>query len=210
MVDPIFVIYLLSRLKVSLNIYSLYIWTYHQLMRKIVYHVATSLDHFIAHSDGSTDGILPEGDHVPDYLEHLKAYDTVIMGKNTYEFGYQFGLKPGLPAYANMMHYIFSKTLNLDPIHQQVKVIKEDYLGCIKQLKQESGTDIYLCGGGQFAGLLLDSELIDELKIKLNPVIFGEGIPLFGASKKKVDLQFQDSKVYQSGVLLITYKVVYS
>ena len=178
-------------------------------MRKIVYHVATTLDHYIAHSDGSIDGFVPEGDHVADYLEHLKVYDTVIMGKNTYEFGYQFGLKPGLPAYANMMHYIFSKTLILDPIHDQVKVIKDNYLDCIKSLKQETGTDIYLCGGGQFAGLLLENELIDELKVKLNPVVFGEGIPLFGSSTKQVALEYQSCKQYESGVLLVSYKINY-
>jgi len=33
------------------------------------------------------------------------------MGKNTYEFGYKFGLKPGQRAYPHMTHYIFSNSL---------------------------------------------------------------------------------------------------
>lgn len=36
-----------------------------------------------------------KGDGVARYLKDLEAFDTVIMGRNTYEFGYKFGLKPG-------------------------------------------------------------------------------------------------------------------
>ena len=49
-------------------------------MRKLVYDVATTLDHFIAHEDGSLDGFLFDGEHVPEYLARLAGYDTVVMG----------------------------------------------------------------------------------------------------------------------------------
>ena len=83
-------------------------------MRKLVYHVAMTLDNFIAHEDGSINGFAPfaEGEHVADYLAQLQEYDTVLMGRATYEFGYQYGLEPGQPAYAHMKHFIFSKTLS--------------------------------------------------------------------------------------------------
>lgn len=178
-------------------------------MRKITYHVATSLDHYIAEKDGSADGFPPEGDHVTEYLAQLQDYDTVIMGRRTYEFGYDFGLKPGHPAYPHMRHYIFSKSLELPAVSDQVAVIGEDQLELIRSLKAEEGTDIYLCGGGAFAGWLLDQGLIDELKIKLNPVVFGSGIPLFGASERAIRLHLKDTTVYQSGVLLLTYAIEY-
>ena len=95
-------------------------------MRKLVYHVATTLDNYIAHEDGSIGGFAAfgEGDHVIDYLESLKGYDTVVMGKATYEFGYQFGLQPGQPAYPHMVHYIFSDHLNLENADPNVHVKK--------------------------------------------------------------------------------------
>lgn len=181
-------------------------------MRKLVYHVATTLDNYICHEDGSIEGFLGEGEHVSDYLESLKAYDTVLMGRVTYEFGYQFGAQPGQPSptYPHMKHYIFSKTLRFDTEpHEQVEVINKNEIEFVKQLKQAPGTDIYLCGGGTFAGFLFDNELIDELIIKLNSVIFGGGIRLFGKSTKAVDLPLIDSKAYNSGVLLLKYKLNY-
>jgi len=55
-------------------------------MRKLIYHVGTTLDNFICQEDGSIGGFLAEGDHIADYLDSLKHYDTVLMGKSTYEF----------------------------------------------------------------------------------------------------------------------------
>lgn len=109
-----------------------------------------------------------------------------------------------------MKHYIFSKTLRFDTEpHEQVEVIDRDEIEFVKQLKQAPGTDIYLCGGGTFAAFLLDNELIDELIIKLNPVVFGDGIRLFGKSTKAVDLSLIGSKAYNSGVVLLSYTLNY-
>lgn len=182
-------------------------------MRKIIYHVATTLDHFIAHEDHSIDGFLPEGEHVTDYIAQLQQYDTVIMGKRTYTFGYQYGMKPGDAPYPHMMHYIFSKTLQFDTevINEKVNIIRGQEIEFLQQLKQGEGTDIYCCGGAAFAAFLLDNQLIDQLIIKLNPVLFGRGIPLFADSThfKTLPLTLLDSKTYSNGVLLLTYQLDY-
>jgi dihydrofolate reductase len=178
-------------------------------MRNISYHVATSVDHYIAHEDGSVGGFLPEGDHIPAYLAHLQEYDTVIMGRHTYEFGYAFGLEPGQPAYPHMQHYIFSKSIQLPDVSEKVEVVAHNQLEMIRTLKAGEGSDIYLCGGGQFAGWLLDHGLIDKLRIKLNPSVFGRGIPLFGDSRRDVALALTDTTVYESGVLLLDYELRY-
>jgi dihydrofolate reductase len=178
-------------------------------MRKIVYHVATTLDHYIAHENGTINGFPAEGPHVEDYLASLQEYDTVIMGRRTYEFGYDYGLQKGQPAYPHMQHYIFSKSLTFEKPSQQVHIINRDEIAFIKQLKQTEGTSIYLCGGGHFAGFLLEHQMIDELKIKLSPVLFGSGIPLFGNTKKEVSLILLDTKIYDTGVSIICHEINY-
>lgn len=59
------------------------------------------------------------------------------------------------------------------------------------------------------ADFLLEHELIDELKIKLYPLLFGRGIRLFGKSTKALDLSLTDSKAYKNGALLLAYKLNY-
>ena len=175
-------------------------------MRDIVYYVATSTDGYISGPDGDISGFVQQGSGVTKYLNDLKDFDTVIMGRRTYEFGYAFGLIPGEPAYPHMEHFIFSKTLNFSNSSDKVHVCPLD-LKIVQDLKNREGTDIYLCGGGEFAGWLLDHEMIDILKIKLNPLILGSGVKLFGASSKQYKLKLLEQENFDNGLQIISYKI---
>lgn len=177
-------------------------------MSQIIYYVAISIDGFIAGPDDDASGFTAAGEGVARYLEDLKSFKTVIMGRRTYEFGYKYGLEPGQPAYPHMQHYIFSKTLKFENQSEQITICNID-LEFIKDLKETSKSDIYLCGGGQFAGWLLENELIDLLKIKLNPLILGGGIRLFGNSIKQYELKLIDSQIFDDGLAIHTYHIGY-
>ena len=179
-------------------------------MRLITYYVAASLDGFIAGPGDDISGFVQGGRGVEQYRQDLMSYDTVIMGRKTYEFGYQYGLQPGQPAYPHMRHYIFSNSLQFDAAHEQVRVRPPD-LNVIRELKQGDGTDIYLCGGGAFAGWLLENQLIDRLKLKLNPLILGRGVRLFGKSTRSHRLTAIDSQRFEdNGLEIITYEINYT
>ncbi len=178
------------------------------MSRKLVYYVAVTVDHYIARADGSVDGFLTEGQHIGDYLDSLRDYDTVLMGKHTYEFGYQYGVQPGQPSptYAHMMQYVFSQTMEAYQ-HERLRVIREDPATFVRGLKAAEGRRIYLCGGGQLAGYLLNHGLVDEVILKVNPVAFGSGIPAFGKLEAGFALKLLNAKVYSSGVLFLHYAV---
>jgi riboflavin biosynthesis pyrimidine reductase len=55
--------------------------------------------------------------------------------------------------------------------------------------------------------MLFDEKLIDEVVLKLNPLMFGSGIPLLSRSSRLIDLELTGSKVYENGVLLLNYRV---
>lgn len=177
-------------------------------MRNIVYYVASSLDGYISGPQEDVSNFVGEGSGVEQYLKDLQSFDTAIMGRGTYEFGYTYGLKPGQAPYPHMEHYIFSESLQLHNPDPKVHVRPLD-LDIIRQLKAKEGTDIYLCGGGQFAGWLLDHEMVDYLIIKLNPIILGDGVRLFGPSQKQTKNELLDSQAYDHGLLMLTYKVGY-
>ena len=178
-------------------------------MRKIVYYVAISVDGFIAGPNDDISGFAQQGPGVEKYQQDLLQFDTVIMGRRTYEFGYQYGLSPGQPAYPHMDHYLFSNTLTFEHSHEKVHVVPPE-LSQVTALKEQDGSDIYLCGGGRFAGWLLDQRQIDVLKIKLNPVILGEGIPLFGGSSGTCQLTLIEQENFDKGPQILTYDVAYS
>ncbi|MDN4165629.1 dihydrofolate reductase family protein [Cytophagales bacterium LB-30] len=177
-------------------------------MRQIIYYVASSLDGYIAGPNEDVSGYVGSGSGVDKYFEDLQHFDTVIMGKNTYEFGYKFGLKPGQKAYPHMKHFIFSNHLVLEKADPDVQVKKMD-IREVENLRQKDGTDIYLCGGGQFATWLLKNQQIDQVKIKLNPLILGGGIKLFEGLEETYTLELLGSEVYEKGLQIMSYRVIY-
>lgn len=173
-------------------------------MRKLKYHVAITIDGFIAHEDHTVDGFVGEGEHVTDYLESLKNdYDIVLMGRRTYEFGFQFGVTNPYPW---MKQYVLSRTMESSP-DPNVELVRQNAIDFVRGLKEGTGKDIYLCGGADLAGRLIAEGLVDEIILKLSPVAFGSGIPLFSGAIKQVDLELIGSKVYASGVVLLSYRV---
>jgi dihydrofolate reductase len=107
-----------------------------------------------------------------------------------------------------MQHYIFSNKLALAEMDDRVQIKKMD-MAEIDVIQNMEGTPIYLCGGGQFAGWLLDHGKIDTLKIKLNPLIQGKGVRLFGNSTRKYSLEHIETAQYDQGLQIITYRVNY-
>ncbi|PZU94024.1 MAG: dihydrofolate reductase [Leptolyngbya sp.] len=171
-------------------------------MRKIKYHVASTVDGFIAHQDQTVEGFLSEGEHTTDYLESLKRdYDTVLMGRRTYEFGFQFGVTNPYPW---MKQYVLSRTMDRSP-DANVELVSENIIDFVRELKSEAGKNIYLCGGAVLAATLFTEDLIDEIILKLNPVVFGSGISLFSETIKQSALELVGSKVYGNGVVLLHY-----
>lgn len=173
---------------------------------RIIYYVAVSLDGYIA---GVNDDIAAfHGDAaVQKYLSDLQDFKTVIMGRRTYEIAYRFGMTPGEPAYPHMDHYIFSNTLQFDKPSRQVQIVHRD-IDQVHKIKEDAEGDIYLCGGGVFAGWLLQNHLIDVLKIKLNPIVLGSGIPIF-SNAPFVRWRLVDQCSYDDGIQIIEYQPEY-
>ena len=175
-------------------------------MRKLVYHVASTVDGFIAHPDHTNDGFLGAGEHADEYLASLKSdYDVVLMGRRTYEFGLQFGVTDPYPW---LKQYVVSRTMRGDP-DPNVELVRDDVEGLVQRLKAEDGKAIYLCGGAELVGKLFATGHVDELLIKLNPVVFGAGVPLVAAPIPTTALQLLDVKRYDNGVLLLRYAVAH-
>lgn len=172
-------------------------------MKKVIYHVAVTVDGFIARKDGSWDFFLQEGEHVTDYIESFATYDTVLMGRSTYKVGLDLGVTNPYPM---MKAYVFSRSMAESP-DPNVTLVSENAAEVVRGLKNEDGKDIYLCGGADLAAQLVSEGLVDEVLVKLNPVLAGSGISMFSDLAQPVKLSLADSKVYDNGVLLLRYQV---
>lgn len=175
-------------------------------MRDIIYDVAVSVDGFIAASDGDVSAFPHDGDHVTEYFERLSDYSTVIMGRATYEFGYDYGLLPGARAYPHMDHHIFTRSGRV-PADKDVSVVTQEWTQVLARLRSIDGGPIYLCGGGLFAAFVASAGHLTDLVLKRTPLILGQGVPLFSGLNTPLGLSLVRSKSYASGVRLEHYKV---
>jgi dihydrofolate reductase len=186
-------------------------------MRKLVYYVAVTADGFIAAEDGSYDAFLMEGPQAADLLAdfpetmptHLREplkitapnrrFDSVLMGRATYEIGVKQGVTS---PYSHLEQFVFSTTLAKSP-DQAVRLVSNDAAAFVRALKSRDGRDIWLCGGGELAASLASE--IDELVLKLNPVVIGAGIKLFGRAVPPMKLALIERKIYDNGYLRLHY-----
>lgn len=177
-------------------------------MKSIVYYIASSIDGFIAGENDDVSDFIQTGPGVEAYFNEIRHMQTVIMGRRTYEFACQFGVIPGdlVPLYSHMHHYVLSDNLQLDH-HDEYLKICELNVDEVNNIKRTSPTDIYLCGGGQMAGWMLENELIDIVKVKVNPVIIGKGVKLFGDFEGRVNLDLIKSEHDMDGLQVLSYKV---
>jgi dihydrofolate reductase len=175
--------------------------------RKLVYHIGISVDGYIAREDESVDGMMFEGEHVTDFVESLHNYGAILMGKRTYEWGCRMGMRPGDVPYpfTGLTTYVFSQSLD-DFSREHLQVVRSDPAEYVRILKHQEGKPIWLCGGGQLASYLLDHNLIDDLVLKVYPVVFGKGIPLFNTIKPQL-LCLNSTRTYTNGVSVASYTI---
>ncbi|OLO32244.1 deaminase [Streptomyces sp. MNU77] len=191
-------------------------------MRNLTYFIACSIDGFIGDSRGDASAMMAfvseeflgflkseypetisvEGRTMLGFhdVEHQR-FDTVVQGRRSYQLALDADIAS---PYGHLREVVASRTLTESP-HPNVELIGEDPVARIRELKAEdSELDIWLCGGSQLAGELLDE--IDELVIKTYPVVYGVGMPMFGSGSGVTEFTLDGVRTFENGALVRTYR----
>ncbi len=177
-----------------------------------------SLDGFVAGPNGEIDWVKVD-EEIFNYVgKRISEGDTALYGRVTYEMmeGYwpSAGDKPGATRHDiehskwyNKVHkVVLSKTMK-DAGLANTTIISDDLSGRIHEIKQQPGEDILLFGSPAATQSLIRQNLIDGYWLFVNPVILGEGIPLFEGIKDKIKLKLLATRQFTSGVTELNYVV---
>ena len=169
-------------------------------MRKIKLYIASSIDGYIAYSDGGLDWltdypITPESNY--GYDAFFESIDTVIMGGRTFRDILNMDM---VYPYKDKLSHIITRNKNSQTDIANVQFLSDNIIETIASLKEQQGKDIWLVGGGEIISMLLDSNLVDEIIITYIPKILGDGIPLFPKMKVESKWKLLNSKSYDNGV----------
>ena len=78
----------------------------------------------------------------------------------------------------------------------------------ISKLKQERNGEIVVWASFQLVRTLMENNLVDELRLKIYPVVLGAGKRLFGETSDKKPMRLVDNKTVGDGLAFLTFEVV--
>ena len=172
-------------------------------MRKLILSLAISLDGYIAKPNGDVEWLKsvpnPEKNDY-GFGDFYTNIDTTIMGNTTYKEILSFGIP--FP-FTDKKNYVLTRSPKSD--NEYVTYVS-DIISLVEKLKKDDGKDIWLIGGGQINTLLLNQDLIDELLIRIVPIVIGEGLPLFDNNVKETIFGLNKTETFSTGVVQITYR----
>jgi dihydrofolate reductase len=168
--------------------------------RKVVLYVASSLDGYIARPDGDVSWLDAGQDY--GYQAFYDTVDAVLMGRKTYEQVLSFG-EP-FPYRGKRCWVVTSK--------RSGRAGDVEFIGAeairplIEGLKREEGRNIWLVGGAELICACYEADLIDEYILFTQPILLGDGIPLFLRSGREQALELAEVKRHPSGMLEARYR----
>jgi dihydrofolate reductase len=179
---------------------------------KISVYIATSLDGFIARSDGRLDWLEGASGEVSDppedygFWEFFNTVDTMVMGRGTYEF--VAGTDQWV--YEGKRVIVLSSTLSADDVAPhwvgKVEFVSMDPEALVSMLAAAGTKHIYVDGGVTIQQFLR-AGLVDEVILSRMPVLIGSGIPLFGELDADVQLQHVATREFAGGMVQSRYAV---
>lgn len=177
---------------------------------KVSVFVATSVDGYIARSDGDVSWLeeyepMGEGED-GGYAELFDSVDALVMGRGTFEkvltFDWSYGDKP-------IIVLCRSKSEVPEALRASVRVDASAPQELMEKLAEKGCQHIYL-DGGKVIQSFLSAGLVDEMTLTRIPVLLGEGIPLFGSLDEDVKLKLLESRSWENGFVQEKYVVVNS
>ena len=144
-------------------------------------------------------------------FNELAAADALLLGRVTYEgFAAAWpGMEEETGEYGAWMNgypkHVVSATLEESLEWKNSPLIKGDLAGGVAALKGQPGKDILVFGSADLVNTLARLDLVDEYRLMVFPVVVGKGKRLFEEGLDTKNLRLVDSKVFDSGAVVLTY-----
>jgi len=168
----------------------------------------------------TVDGVAesPEEWQFPYYSKDVEDFnvsqilnaDAILIGRKTYEIfvrfwpqkrNNEFGIADKLNS---MPKYVVSSTLD-DTSWGNSTVIRGDVAAEVAKLKEQAGSYLAVPGSLTLARSLMASELVDEIRLLVHPVVMGSGRRLFESDCPSLRLELRESRAFGSGVVYLAY-----
>jgi dihydrofolate reductase len=185
-------------------------------MRSVTYSMNVSLDGYIVGPDGSFDWGAPSEEVFRFWIDEIRGVGVHLLGRRLYETMLYWetadqdrSLDDAELEWAALWNplpkVVFSTTLSA--VQGSARLASGSVKDEIERLRAEPGEGEIAIGGATLAAEAAASDLIDEYRTVVYPVLVGGGIPYFPQHERHVDLELVDSRTFSSGVVYLHHRV---
>jgi dihydrofolate reductase len=183
-------------------------------MRKVVTDHLLSLDGYFGGPNGEIDWFGFDEESMDWSRKIMGAAGSIVMGRRTYELMAQFWPTPSAleqePYIAEHMtklpKIVFSRTLD-SSTWQNTTFTRRPVAELVREEKQGTGGSILILGSSTILAPLWKEHLVDEVNVRIQPIVVGKGRPLFAESEVRQPLALKESRRFQSGVTALRYEI---
>jgi dihydrofolate reductase len=184
-------------------------------MRKVVSDHLLSLDGYFGGAKDEIDWFAFDEESLEWSRKLLRGAGSIVMGRRTFELMAQYWPTPQArkeePYIAERMtelpKLVFSRTLDTTT-WANTRFVRRPVADVIREEKQGSGGHIELLGSSSILALLWKEHLVDELNVRIQPMVLGKGRPLFLGVDARQPLALKESRMFHSGVAALRYEVL--
>ena len=164
----------------------------------IILIAALTADGFIGRTSGHTADWTSKEDKQL-FVKVTKQAGTIVMGSKTFQT-----IGRALPE--RRMIVLTSRPADYDV--ENVEFTAESPTALVSRLETEGVTELAVCGGAQVYHAFMNADLVGELYLTVEPVLFGTGVTLF-AGELETNLQLKQTQKLNENVVLLRYKVLH-
>ena len=143
-------------------------------------------------------------------LDEALGQEAFLLGRRSYEWlAARWPSRSGALAdrLNSLPKYVVSSTLE-HPAWANSTVLNGDVVTEVSKLKQELNGEIVVPGSFQLVHTLIEHDLVDELRLKIFPVVLGAGQRLFGQTSDKKPMRLLDTQTVEGGIAYLTYQPI--
>jgi dihydrofolate reductase len=169
---------------------------------KVILYMGITVNGYIARENGDSEWTSEED--LKGFEQNSRSAGNIIMGKNTYLYASQAELLP----FKDALNVVVSHGQIENKYGDKVLVTDKNPKEVLKMLEEKGFSEAFLAGGGQLNTAFLKENLIDEIYLDVEPLLFGKGVKVFAESDFDIELELIESKPLNKNTVQLHYKVL--
>jgi dihydrofolate reductase len=185
-------------------------------MRNVTYSMGVSLDGYVVGPDGTFDWTAPDEELFSFVTEEIRGVGVHLLGRRLYETMLYWETADQDPSlddarlewaalWKAIPKVVFSTTLSA--VQGNARLASGSLAEEIRRLREEPAEGDIAIGGATLAAEASASDLIDEFRARVYPVLVGGGLPYFPRRERRVDLELLETRTFNSGVVYLHHRV---